>query len=283
MVSANRWSWLENSGSSPGAHCVRYNRVEDFNSQVVKANSRIAEMKQQLDMTRLPRHVAIIMDGNGRWAEQRGLPRVSGHRYAIESIRKTVDLAHELGIPYLTLFAFSTENVARPPEEVSEIFLLFEETLEREVPELNEKDVRLLVSGELEMLPQHLERKFKDAIELTKANSGMVLNLCVMYSGRQEMVRAARAVAEEVAAGRMKPEQIDERRLRDFFYHPELPDPDLLIRTSGERRISNFCLWQLAYSEFVFTPTLWPGFSETDLLQALLEFQQRERRFGRVR
>jgi len=254
-----------------------------MNAQPANEDSRASELRQQLDSSNLPRHVAIIMDGNGRWAEQRGMPRASGHRYAIAAIRRTVDLAHELGIPYLTLFAFSTENIQRPAEEVAEIFRLFSETLEQEVPELNEKGVRILVTGELEMLPGPLVAQFRRAIKLTERNTRMVLNLCVMYSGRQEMARAARRVAEEVAAGSLSPADIDERSLRRHFYHPELPDPDLLIRTSGERRISNFCLWQLAYSEFVFTPTLWPDYGEADLLEALLEFQRRERRFGRVK
>lgn len=267
------------------ARCVglSYNRRHGMDSMLGNEDVQVAALKAQLEMTRLPRHIAIIMDGNGRWAERHGLPRVSGHRQAIGAIRKVVNLAHELGIPYLTLFAFSTENIERPAEEVSEIFRLFSETLEREVPELKDKGVRILVTGELEMLPEPLVAQFRQAIELTQGNERMVLNLCVMYSGRQEMARAARRIAEEVAAGHLKPQEVDERSLRGFFYQPELPDPDLLIRTSGERRLSNFCLWQLAYSEFVFTPTLWPDFDDADLLKALIEFQRRERRYGRVK
>ena len=253
-----------------------------MNAKPGEANLKLAELREKLDMSSLPQHVAIIMDGNGRWAEQHGLPRTDGHRHAIGAIRKVVNLAYELGIPCLTLFAFSTENIERPLEEVNEIFRLFSETLEHEVPELHRKGVRILVTGELDMLPEPLAERFHRAIELTQGNQAMVLNLCVMYSGRQEIVRAVRGIAREVASGSISPEKIDEGSLRRFLYHPELPDPDLLIRTSGERRLSNFCFWQLAYSEFVFTPTLWPDYDETDLLEALIEFQQRERRYGRV-
>jgi len=212
----------------------------------------------------------------------RGLSRTEGHRYAIAAIRSTVDTAKAIGLQHLSLYAFSTENVERPDEEVSELFRLFDLTLDEEVPKLHDEGVRFIVSGELDMLPGELADKFKRAVALTAKNDVLVLNMCVMYSGQHEIARAARILAEDVSAGRIKPDSIGMSHLTERMYHPEIPHPDLLIRTSGEMRLSNFMLWQLAYTELYFTPTLWPDFTGVNLLEAILNFQNRERRFGKV-
>jgi len=229
-----------------------------------------------------PVHIAIIMDGNGRWAQQRGLTRTDGHRAAIEAIRSTIRRANDLGVQWLSLFAFSTENVQRPASEVESIFQLFDECLEREVPELQVENVRLVVSGDTALLPDVLERKFTEAVKATATNTGLTVNFCVMYSGRHEIARAAQALAAEARDGKLKPEEINGGRLAGAFYHPEMPDPDLLIRTGGELRVSNFMLWQLAYTELYFTPTLWPDFGGDELEKAIADYRGRERRFGRV-
>lgn len=229
-----------------------------------------------------PVHIAIIMDGNGRWAQQRGLTRTEGHRAAIEAIRSTIRRASDLGVQWLSLFAFSTENVQRPPSEVESIFQLFDECLEREVPELQAENVRLVVSGDTALLPDALERKFAQAVESTAQNTGLTVNFCVMYSGRHEIARAAQSLAAQAREGKLQPEDINGDRLAGAFYHPEMPDPDLLIRTGGELRVSNFLLWQLAYTELYFTPTLWPDFGGDELEKAIEDYRGRERRFGRV-
>jgi len=222
------------------------------------------------------------MDGNGRWAERHGLPRTQGHRVAVEAIKTVVRVVDELKVPYLSLFAFSTENAERPPEEVSEIFRLFDETVDSELPALHSRGVRVIFSGEIDLLPEKLSQKFYSAQSLTKDNRGLTLNLCVFYSGRSEITRAVSAIVRDALAGRVKANGISAELFSRYLYHPELPDPDLLIRTSGERRISNFLLWQMAYTELYFTETLWPDFDEEELLKALLDFQSRERRFGKV-
>jgi len=230
----------------------------------------------------MPAHVAIIMDGNGRWAQQRGLSRTQGHRAAVEAIRSTVRRASELGLRCLSLFAFSTENLQRPHDEVESIFQLFDECLQREMPALRAENVRVEVSGDLALLPDELGQRFAEAVESTAHNRGLTVNFCVMYSGRHEIVRAARLLAEEAASGALRPQAIDARLFTSRLYHPELPDPDLLIRTGGELRVSNFMLWQLAYTELYFTPTLWPDFTGHELELAIADYQRRERRFGRV-
>ncbi len=244
--------------------------------------AKIAELTAQLHHDRMPRHIAIIMDGNGRWAQMRGLSRTEGHQYAISAIRSTVNTAKDIGLQYLSLFAFSTENVDRPEEEVSELFRLFDLTLDEEVPKLHDEGVRFIVSGELDMLPNDLADKFRRAVALTAENGALVLNMCVMYSGQYEIIRAARKLIEDALAAKVNPEVISTSSLTEHMYHPEIPHPDLLIRTSGEMRLSNFMLWQLAYTELYFTPTLWPDFTGADLVEAILNYQRRERRFGKV-
>jgi undecaprenyl diphosphate synthase len=237
---------------------------------------------QGLALDRIPAHVAIIMDGNGRWGKLHGLDRNAGHRGGVEAIRRTVHAADDAGVKYLSLYSFSTENLCRPQEEVDCLFGLFSETLDREVAELHRKGVRVVVTGLLDWLPESLAGKFRSAIELTKDNDGLTLNLCVMYSGRAELVDAVRAIAAEAAAGKLDLERIDEKTIARHLYMPDIPDPDLVIRTSGEQRVSNFLLWQIAYSEFVFSDVLWPDFSRADFVAALREYQQRSRRFGGV-
>ncbi len=247
-----------------------------------EVKERAELLKAQIDEKRLPRHIAIIMDGNGRWGERHGLSRIEGHKYAVEAIRRVVRTVDDLKIPFLTLFAFSTENVERPSEEVAEIFRLFDETVATEIPELKKRNARVIFSGELEMLPEKICEKFKRAEEETKSNLGLTLNLCVFYSGRSEILRAVEKIIGDIKSEKISPNGIDSVFFSRYFYHPELPDPDLLIRTSGEMRISNFLLWQIAYTELYFTETLWPDFDELELMKAIIEYQSRDRRFGRV-
>ena len=246
--------------------------------------TREQELLAQLDRGRLPRHVAIIMDGNGRWARQHGfLDRTEGHRAAIRAVRASTETAHEMGLRVLTLYAFSTENWTRPRKEVSFLMRLFQSVLTRERKLLMDNNVRLVHSGRFADLPQYAQQALRAAMEESASNTGMVLNLALSYGGRAEIVDAARAFARDAADGRRRIEELDNDLFARYLYHPELGDPDLLIRTSGEQRISNFLLWQIAYSEIFITPTLWPDFGRADLLEALLDYQQRERRFGGVR
>ena len=228
----------------------------------------------------LPKHLAIIMDGNGRWARQRHLPRIAGHTVSRETVRRVVRTCARLGIPALTLYTFSQENWKRPHLEVQALMKLLEEVLESEYLELDENNIRLTWMGNVDVLPKSTQKKLFGTATKLDDNTGMVLNLALSYGGRREIVDAARALATDVAAGTLRPDEIDEERFARHLYRPELPEPDFLIRTSGEQRISNFLLWQLAYTELYFTEVLWPDFSEEDLLLALREFQSRERRFG---
>jgi undecaprenyl diphosphate synthase len=230
----------------------------------------------------LPRHVAVIMDGNGRWAKQRGLPRIAGHRAAVESVRDVVRAAGEVGVEVLSLFTFSLENWSRPEEEVEALMFLLQETLPAEVPSLNENNVRLRAVGRLHDLPSSVRKALRESEEALAGNSGLQLVLALSYGGQAELVDAARAIAEEVAAGKLDPGQIDAELYRSKLYTHRYPEPDLLIRTSGEHRISNFFLWQIAYAELWFTPVLWPDFRAEHLYRAIREYQERERRFGGV-
>ncbi|WP_027718256.1 isoprenyl transferase [Desulfovirgula thermocuniculi] len=234
----------------------------------------------QLDRSRLPRHVAIIMDGNGRWAQMRGLPRTYGHRAGVESLREVVRACVELGIKYLTVYAFSTENWKRPREEVNELMDLLVEYLYKEIEELAANNVNLHPIGRLQDLPPHAREALEMAVSRTRHNTGLVLNLALNYGGRSELVDAVRALARLVKEGMLSPEEIDESTVAAHLYTAGQPDPDLLIRPSGDFRISNFLLWQLSYTEFWLTPVMWPDFRRVHLLQALVDFQRRERRFG---
>lgn len=237
-------------------------------------------LKAMLDPARLPQHVAVIMDGNGRWAVKRGLPRSVGHRAGVKSLREVVRLACELGIRALSAYAFSTENWRRPPEEVSFLMDLFVEYAERELPELKENNIRVKIIGRREGLPDRV-REAVDRLEYeTREGERLILALALNYGARWEIVDAVRAIARKVRAGELQPEEVDEAVVSSHLYTAGLPDPDLLIRPAGEMRVSNFLLWQLAYTEFYLTPVLWPDFGRVEFLQALVSYQQRERRFG---
>jgi undecaprenyl diphosphate synthase len=228
----------------------------------------------------IPQHVAIIMDGNGRWARRRGLPKLAGHRAGVETAREILEVAKKLGVKVLTLYTFSTENWKRSRQEISALFGLLEDYLDKEIGKLNENDIRFNVIGDLEGLPQALRAKLEHAISTTRQNSSFLLNLALNYGARQEIVEAARAIAEEASAGKMRPSDITEEVFSRHLYTKGIPDPDLLIRTSGEMRISNFLLWQISYTEIYVTKKYWPDFHARDLKRAILDFQRRQRRFG---
>ena len=228
------------------------------------------------------RHIAVIMDGNGRWATARGLPRILGHRAGAKTVRRIVEACCELRLGALTLYAFSWENRDRPADEIRELMGLLKEFLRRETPTLLKHGVRLRAIGRLEALPPNVVQELRHIIDRTAGGGGMTLTLALSYGGRQEIVDAARALAEAVWRGELRPEDIDEAQVARRLYAPDLPDPDLLIRTSGEQRLSNFLLWQCSYTELYVTPTLWPDFTRAELLEAMAEYERRERRFGRV-
>ena len=229
---------------------------------------------------RLPAHVAVIMDGNGRWAEARGLPRVMGHRAGVEALKSSLRLCNDWGIDALTAYAFSTENWARPGDEVNFLMTLFERVLQRELQTLEEEQVRIQFLGDLEELPNKLQDLIADAMQRTASNSGIHFNVCTNYGGRRELVRAAQRLAARAAAGELDPQSIDENSVAAELFTSGEQDPDLLIRTSGEHRISNFLLWQLAYAEIHVTDVFWPDFNADALKRALLDYQSRQRRFG---
>jgi len=230
----------------------------------------------------LPRHVAIIMDGNGRWAERRGLDRNEGHRAGIEAVRAAVRAAHELGIPQLTLYAFSTENWSRPKLEVDALMGLLDHYLEAEIEEIDRNGIQVRAMGRLERLPRPVRAKLERAICRTRDNREMVILFALSYGGRTEIVDAARRIAREVEQGKLDPEQVDEKIFSEYLYTPDLPDPDLLIRTGGESRVSNFLLWQIAYAEIHVTDVMWPDFRKSDLVEAIVSYQNRERRYGLI-
>lgn len=235
-----------------------------------------------IDTTRLPRHIAVIMDGNGRWAKERGKERLFGHFSGVESVRSVTEGAAELGIEYLTLYAFSTENWDRPKEEVEGLMSLLVQTIHSEVPTLNKNKIRLLVIGDLGKLPAEAQDKMKEALQETSGNQGLKLILALSYSSHWELVRAARDIAAEVVAGKLDINGIDETTLSQHLATSAFPDPELMIRTGGEHRISNFLLYQLAYAELYFTDVKWPDYRKGHLMDAIIEFQSRERRFGKT-
>jgi undecaprenyl diphosphate synthase len=230
----------------------------------------------------LPRHVAIIMDGNGRWAKQRGLPRVEGHRQGAESARVIIRTAGEAGIKYLTLYAFSLENWNRPKDEVDALMKYLVHYLKTETPELNKNNVKLEVIGHIYRLPEAVQEQLKKSVTTLSKNNGLTLIMALSYGGRTEIVDAVRAIAVEVQRGRLDPEDINDEVVSQHLYTRAWPDPDLLIRTSGEMRVSNFLLWQISYAELVITPTLWPDFRKPQFFSALEDYAQRHRRFGGV-
>ena len=239
-----------------------------------------AQIEELKNSERLPDHVAIIMDGNGRWATSRDLPRLEGHRVGRESVRTVVRTAAKIGIPYLTLYTFSLENWQRPEDEVQGLMIILEEVLRAEYEELNKNGVQLRAIGRLDLLPDDTRRALDDTMSRLKHNDRMILTLALSYGGRAEIVDATRRIAKEVKEGKIDPEDIDDSTLQRSLYDPEIPDPDLLIRTSGELRISNFLLWQIAYTEILVTDVLWPDFREQELMDSITSYQKRKRRFG---
>jgi len=238
------------------------------------------ELKEQIDREKLPAHVAVIMDGNGRWAKKQGFARVKGHEKGVGAVRDTVEAAAELGIRYLTLYAFSTENWNRPKYEIDALMKLLVKSIHDEMKTLMDNNIRLEAIGDLNSLPVKSQRELKKAIKTTSVNTGLILMLALSYSSRWEIVEAARKIAVEVAAGRLKPEEINIHTITSSLTTTGITDPELLIRTGGEYRISNFLLWQIAYAELYFTPVLWPDFNKDEFFKAILDFQHRERRFG---
>ena len=230
--------------------------------------------------TNILRHVAIIMDGNGRWAKAHHLPKIAGHRAGAKSVRQAIEGARELGVKVLTLYTFSTENWKRPKNEVQALFRLLEEYLDKEEAELNEKNIRFSVIADIDGLPEAIRLKIKKVMGSTSKNTDLVLNLALNYGSRLEILRAARNIAKDAVGGKLDPDGIDEKLFSGYLYTSELPDPDLVIRTSGECRISNFLLWQIAYSELYITKKFWPDFTKGDFTKAVAEYQRRERRFG---
>lgn len=239
-------------------------------------------LKEQIDMRRLPSHIAIIMDGNGRWAKEKGEDRLFGHLNGVESVRNIVEGCAELGIQYLTLYAFSTENWDRPEYEVTGLMALLVDTIRREVPTLNKNNIRLHVIGEVDMLPEAAKKELKEALEETSVNTGLNLVMALSYSSRWEISNAVKQIAVAVKEGSLQPGEINQDTIRQYLSTSRFPDPELMIRTSGEFRISNFLLYQLAYAELYFTPTLWPDFRKENLYAAIIDFQTRERRFGKT-
>ncbi len=229
----------------------------------------------------IPGHVAIIMDGNGRWARKRGLPKIAGHRAGSKAAQEAVEAARELGIKVLTLYTFSTENWKRPKHEISALFKLLGDYLERQSDKLVKNNIKFSVIGDTEALPGLIKDKLQRTIDVTKNNTGLVLNLALNYGARIEIVRAVQNIAKDVCGGAVRIDDIDEHLFSSYLYTKDLPDPDLLIRTSGECRLSNFLLWQISYAELYITTKLWPDFKKSDLKKAILEYQNRERRFGR--
>ncbi len=240
------------------------------------------DLKQRIDLEKLPRHVAVIMDGNGRWARLQGKERIFGHEHGVTSVRETIKAAAEIGISYLTLYAFSTENWYRPKQEVETLMHLLVDAIRNETPELNEKGVRLGAIGNLDALPEGCREELQQAIELTSHNNGLLVNLALSYSSRWEIENAVKQIGHQIQQGVLNPEDIDATLIESFLQTRDIPDPDLLIRTSGELRISNFLLWQIAYSELYFTPVLWPDFRKKHFFQAIIDYQRRERRFGKT-
>ncbi|ULQ56099.1 isoprenyl transferase [Flavihumibacter rivuli] len=242
----------------------------------------MSSLKAKLNMERLPRHIAIIMDGNGRWAQEKGQDRLYGHFHGVESVRNIVEGCAELGIEYLTLYAFSTENWDRPAYEVNGLMELMIDTIRKEIDTLNRNNIKLHVIGDTNMLPENARKELNEALELSSQNTGLNLIVALSYSSRWELVEAVKKIAHDVKDGKVDPAAIDQDTLQSYLCTSDFPDPELMIRTSGEYRISNFLLYQLAYAELYFTNVRWPDFRKENLYEAILDFQSRERRFGKT-
>jgi len=241
---------------------------------------REKELYQLIDHDSIPKHVAVIMDGNGRWARKRGLPRIAGHRAGLDSLREVIRVARSTGVKFLTLYSFSTENWKRPPAEVKFLMKLPEEYLKKEIQELCDNNVKIKVLGEIDGLPEHTRKAVEEGVKRTRENNGMIVNFALNYGSRREIVRAVKKISRLVARGEIKEEEIDHEYISRHLDTEGMPDPDLLIRPSGELRVSNFLLWQIAYTEFWFTEVYWPDFKREHFLQAIYDYQQRQRKFG---
>jgi undecaprenyl diphosphate synthase len=240
------------------------------------------DLKSKINLEKLPLHIAVIMDGNGRWAKEKGMPRIFGHRSGVKAVRETTEAAAELGVEYLTLYAFSTENWNRPEREVNALMTLLVDTIKKEIKTLNKNNIRLQAIGDTSRLPPKSREALQWAIGETRQNNRMTLVLALNYSARWEILEATKKLASQAKTGTLQPEDINAKVFSNALSTTGMPDPELLIRTSGETRISNFLLWQIAYAELYFTPTLWPDFRKEHLYEAILDFQQRERRFGKT-
>jgi undecaprenyl diphosphate synthase len=248
-----------------------------------KQSESDAKLQKELkDSGEIPAHVAVIMDGNGRWARKRGLPRAAGHKIGVESVRDIVEACSQLGVKYLTLYTFSTENWKRPKDEVSTLMRILLRSLKNETDELHNNDVKLTTIGDISSLPEQVQVQLKEAMDKTRNNKKMTLNLALSYSGRWELIEAVKSIAEHLHKGKLKISDINEQLIAGQLTTKDMPDPDLLIRTSGEFRVSNFLLWQIAYTEFYISGSLWPDFRRKQLYEAIRNFQGRERRFGKV-
>ena len=241
----------------------------------------MSSLKDKIDSSNLPRHIAIIMDGNGRWAAERGFDRVIGHQHGVTSVREITEVAAEIGIEYLTLYTFSTENWSRPQYEVDALMELLIDTIEKETPTLNKNNIRLMAIGDISRMPGNAEEKLKRCIHQTSKNTGLSLVLALSYSSRWEITNALKNICKEIEAGKLNTREINDELISNHLTTKGIPDPDLLIRTSGEVRISNFLLWQIAYTELYFTNTHWPAFRQESFYEAIIEFQKRDRRFGK--
>lgn len=240
------------------------------------------DLKEQINMERIPQHVAIIMDGNGRWAKSKGLDRIFGHREGLDSVDKVMEAASDLGVKYITLYAFSTENWNRPEQEVNALMEILSQALKKYIEKISKNNVRLMVVGDKSRLSQLTLSNLSEAEKMTEMNAGLTMILAISYSSRWEIVEAAKRIASEVKAGSLNVDQIDEKVFSDHLATAGIPDPDLLIRTSGELRISYFLMWQLSYSELYFTPVSWPEFKKEQFFEAIIDYQKRERRFGKT-
>lgn len=247
---------------------------------LIKPGSRDEALLNQIDLTRLPRHVAVIMDGNGRWAKRRHLPRVAGHRAGVEAVRATVEASARLGVEYLTLYAFSVENWKRPPFEIEALMTFLKEYLRKELENIHRSNIRFQTIGRTSELDESVQFELRSAIRKTANNTGMTLNVALNYGGRVEIVDACRGLVDRFLAEGRSPSTLTEADITENLYTADLPDPDLLVRTSGEMRVSNFLLWQIAYSEIYVTDVLWPDFRRADLFEAIIDYQKRERRYG---
>lgn len=242
----------------------------------------MSSFKDYIDLNNLPRHIAVIMDGNGRWAKKKGAMRIFGHRNAVQAVRDSIEGCGELGVKFLTLYAFSTENWSRPKEEIEGLMELLVNTLKQEIKSLMENNVKLITIGDTSHLPADCQQNLAWAIDKTRHNTGLTVILALSYSGRWEIVQAVKQIAEEIKNGKTKPSEVTEKMIEHHLQTSGIPDPELLIRTSGEMRVSNFLLWQIAYTELYITPTLWPDFRKENLYEAIWSYQKRERRFGKT-